>query len=256
VYSSVKKDKIAMILACESSFLFLNQLDILKNWQRLGIRVLSLTHGEGQEAWGDFAEMILSQNQIINPSKMMALQISETPDNYLDLSKRDGMLKRTKGLTEFGQTVLEEIERLDIVCDLSHANDATFWDAIEHSDTKICCTHSNCATLCPHTRNLTDNMMEALADKGGIMGLCFFGEFIDQKEPTLNRFVDHIIHALDIMGSNHVGIGSDYDGVPPDCFMAIENPGKMSQLWTALTEAGVKKSTQKKIAHQNFLNIL
>jgi membrane dipeptidase len=121
---------------------------------------------------------------------------------------------------------------------------------------KFCCTHSNCAALCSHTRNLTDVMMEALADRNGVMGICYYGEFIDEHNPSLERYAGHVVHALDVMGSCHVGIGSDYDGVPPDAFMAIPHPGHTGELWTALADAGIKAATLKKIAHENFLRLL
>jgi membrane dipeptidase len=151
---------------------------------------------------------------------------------------------------------LEEMAKLKIVCDLSHANDATFWEALELSSGKICCTHSNCASICCHSRNLTDSMMKALAEHGGVMGLCFYGEFIDQDSPSLERYVEHILHALTIMGPDHVGIGTDYDGVPPEAFMAISHPGHMNDLWLALEKQGVDEATMRKIAHENFLRLL
>ncbi len=147
------------------------------------------------------------------------------------------------------------MERLNILCDLSHANDRAFWEVLEKTKVKVCTTHSNCAAFCNHTRNLTDEMMKALAARGGVMGLCFYGRFIDKKHPSLQRFVEHILHALTIMGEDHVGIGSDFDGVEPDAFMAIPHPGRMNNLWEALDKTGVKHSTLCKIAHGNFLRI-
>lgn len=98
-------------------------------------------------------------------------------------------------------------------------------------------------------------MMKALAARGGVMGLCFYGSFIDKKHPSLQRFVEHILHALTIMGEDHIGIGSDFDGVQLDAFMAILHPGRMNDLWEALDKVGVKHSTLCKIAHGNFLRI-
>lgn len=256
VNDAVKKDKIALILACEGSLLFLRRIDLLRNWHRLGVRVVSLTHGEGQEGLGEFAEMALAAEKIVKADTSMAAQVSVTADDYLELSQREHNRKKEKGITEFGKQILDELDSLNMLCDLSHANDATFWDAIRHSEGKLCCTHSNCAALCDHTRNLTDEMMEALADHGGVMGLCLYGEFIDKEKPSLERYTEHIIRALDMMGSDHVGIGTDYDGVPPGAFMAVDNPGEMRKLWELLAESGIKKSIIRKIAHENFLNLL
>lgn len=106
------------------------------------------------------------------------------------------------------------------------------------------------------TRNLTDEMMQALARRNGVMGLCFYGEFIDEYKPTLACFVEHVLHALSIMGENHVGIGGDFDGVQPGAFMAIPHPGRMHELWEALDKAGVRLNVMKKIAHENFLRLM
>ena len=260
VNRTVESGKIAVVLSCEGSFLFLGRLDLLRNWRRLGVRVMNITHGEGKENLGWFAEIALGKDSLIQAKSSHALQITPTRDGYMEPESRKVLRKREKGLTSFGKSAVEEMIRLGIVCDLSHANDATFWDALalgeESGNGKFCCTHSNCAALCNHTRNLTDEMMEALADCSGVMGICFFGEFIDEKNPSLERYVDHVLHAIDVMGPDHIGIGSDYDGVPPGAFMAIPHPGRMSYLWMALRDAGIPAATLRKIGHENFLRLL
>jgi membrane dipeptidase len=152
--------------------------------------------------------------------------------------------------------MLKEMQKLNIICDLSHANDAAFWEIIETTPNKICATHSNCAMLCSHARNLTDEMMQALAKRDGVMGLVFYGKFIDENKPSLERFVQHILHALEIMGPDHVGIGSDFDGVEPGAFMAISHPEKINDLWEALDKAGINAEIMRKIAHENFLRLI
>jgi membrane dipeptidase len=260
VYRTVQSGKLAAVMACEGSFLFLERLDLLRNWHRLGVRVASITHGEGQEALGWFANMALARDSMIRAGSSAATQVTPSRDEYMEPELREGLRKKEKGLTAFGRLAVEEMMRLGMVCDLSHSNDATFWDALKLADEtgggKFCCTHGNCAALCNHTRNLTDTMMEALATHGGVMGICFFGEFIDEHNPSLERYIGHVVHALDVMGPDHVGIGSDYDGVPPGAFMAIPHPGLMNELWTALCDAGVQKATIRKIAHKNFLRLL
>ena len=260
VTRTVESGRLAIVMACESSFLFLGRLDLLRNWHRLGVRVASISHGEGQEGLGWFAGIALEKDSRIQAKNSLALQGSPSRDAYMDSREREGLRRSENGLTEFGRSAVEEMVRLGMVCDLSHANDATFNDALTIAEAtgegRFCCTHSNCFALCNHARNLTDEMMESLAAIGGVMGLCFFGEFIVRHDPSLERYVDHILHALDLMGPDHVGIGSDYDGVPPDAFMAITHPGHMDDLWSALRDAGVHTSTLKKIAHENFLRLL
>ncbi len=260
VHNAVSSGKLAVILACESAFLFQGRLDLLRNWHRLGVRVSAITHGEGQEGMGWFGESALSKDTLVRAVSTLALQGTPSRDEYMAPDSRDHLRDKEKGLTDSGRLTVQEMIRLRMVCDLSHANDASFWDALELGEEvgrgSFCCTYSNCAAICPHTRNLTDEVMVALADAGGVMGLCFFGEFIDEHAPALGRYVDHLLHALDVMGPDHVGIGSDYEGVPPDAFMAIPHLEKMEDLWTALQDAGVPASTLQKIAHENFLRLL
>lgn len=259
VTKTVQSGKTAVIMACESSYLFLNRPDLLRNWHRLGVRVMNITHGEGQDQLGWFAETALASEIPIQAGKDLALQGTLSRFEYMQAG-RDELWRSEKGLTRAGSELALEMIRLSIVCDLSHANDATFRDVMALADQtgegKFCCTHSNCAALCNHTRNLTDAMMMELAEKGGVMGLCFYGGFIDENAPSLEKFVDHVLHALDVMGSDHVGIGTDYDGVTPDAFMAVPHPGQMNILWTALADAGVPTPILKKIAHENFLRLI
>ncbi len=98
--------------------------------------------------------------------------------------------------------------------------------------------------------------MRALAEHGGVMGLCFFAGFIDQRKPSLARYVEHVVHALEVMASDHVDIGSDYDGVPFDSFMAVPNPEHTGELWRALEHAGLDGPTIRKVAHENSLRLL
>jgi membrane dipeptidase len=260
VNRTIGSGRLALVMACEGAFLFLERLDLLRNWHRLGVRVVTLTHGEGQEGLSWFAKIALEKDALIKAGSSFALQGTPSRDEYMEPGVREELRKKEKGLTSFGRSAVEEMIRLGMVCDLSHANDATFWDAMdlarETGKGKFCCTHSNCAALCSHTRNLTDAMMEALADRDGVMGICYYGEFIDEHHPSLERYVGHVLHALDVMGPDHVGIGSDYDGVPPGAFMAIPHPGHTGALWTALADAGVPAATLRNIAHNNFLRLL
>ena len=84
------------------------------------------------------------------------------------------------------------------------------------------------AALSPHTRNLTDEMMRALAERGGVLGLCFYGPFVDTNEPTMERFVEHVTHALELMGEGGVGIGTDFDGVSEGAAMIVREPSRMA----------------------------
>jgi Zn-dependent dipeptidase, microsomal dipeptidase homolog len=118
------------------------------------------------------------------------------------------------GLSEFGKRVVERMNRVGMMVDMSHASEKSFWDALECSSKPIICSHSSSRALCDHTRNLTDEQMRALAESGGVAQVCMYGGFLKKREEdaTVNDAVRHIIHMIDVMGVDHVGIGSDFDG--------------------------------------------
>jgi len=238
VCTAVSAGRLAITMTIEGQSMFEEHIEQLRNWHRLGVRVCSLTHGEGADD---------------TPG---ALQVSRSHFGCLPLDERDALRKEQKGLTDFARLALAEMGRLGIACDLAHANDVTFWEAIEGAAGPVCFTHGNCAALCPHTRNLTDEMMSALGENGGVLGLCFYGPFVSEDNPTLECYVQHVLHALEVMGEDGVGIGTDFDGVPEGAVMVVPEPSRMGDLWEALDKQGVSHDTMVKIAHGNFLRML
>lgn len=238
VRAAAESGRVAMVMTIEGQSMFEEHVEQVRNWHRLGVRVYSLTHGESIAR---------------TPG---ALQQSESYFGYISPADRDKMRRQHKGLTAFARESLKEMGRLGIACDLAHVNDTVFWETIECATGPLCFTHGNCYSLCPHSRNLTDQMLTALARKGGVIGPCFYGKFIHETDQTLDRYVAHILHALEIMGPDGVGIGTDYDGVGEGAVMVIKDPSHMSELWEALDKRGVKAATLRKIAHDNFLRML
>lgn len=133
------------------------------------------------------------------------------------------------GVSKFGRQVIQEMNRHGIMIDLSHANESSFYQALELSETPIVCSHSNCRSLCDHPRNLTDDQMRALAAHGGVMQLTMYHGFLRLPEKTpakkvgivgspvpsdasITDFLQHLDHAIAVMGIDHVGIGTDFDG--------------------------------------------
>lgn len=117
------------------------------------------------------------------------------------------------GVSAFGEEVIREMNRLGIMVDMSHAAEKSFYDALEISEKPIVCSHSNCRALCDHPRNLTDDQLRALAAKGGVAHTTFYHGFL--REPGEADILDgiaHLEHAIRIMGIDHVGIGTDFDG--------------------------------------------
>ena len=117
------------------------------------------------------------------------------------------------GVSEFGAKVIAEMNRLGVMVDLSHAHEKSFWDALDISATPIVCSHSSCRALCDHPRNLTDSQMKALADKGGVCQITIYHGFLrSDGEATVRDVLEHLDHAVKVMGIDHVGIGTDFDG--------------------------------------------
>lgn len=235
-----REGRIALIMSIEGQAMFSERLENLRNWRRLGVRVASLTHGGGNMGTGNSFE----------------LQVDPSFFKYMTPAERALARRQSKGLTPFGRAALDEMARLGLVCDLAHANDNAFWEAIEHGKVKVCVTHANCHAICPHMRNLTDEMMKALAARNGVIGICFFRGFIDREKPTLDRLADHFIHALEIMGPDHVGIGTDFDGLTPDMMPMVGDAAGLGALWEKLESRGLRPGTLKKIGMENFLRLL
>ena len=117
------------------------------------------------------------------------------------------------GVSAFGAQVISEMNRLGIMVDLSHAHEKSFYDALELSKTPIVCSHSSARALCDHPRNLTDNQMRALAQKGGVAQTTLYHGFLKKDgEATILDAMAHLEHAIDVMGIDHVGLGTDFDG--------------------------------------------
>ena len=118
-----------------------------------------------------------------------------------------------QGVSDFGRQVIAEMNRLGIMVDLSHASEKSFYDALELSELPIVCSHSSCRALCDHPRNLTDDQMRALAAKGGVMQITMYNGFlVKDGEATVMDALRHLEHAIEVMGIDHVGIGTDFDG--------------------------------------------
>ena len=116
-------------------------------------------------------------------------------------------------MSNFGEQVIKEMNRLGLMVDLSHAAEKSFFDALDISQTPIVCSHSSCRSLCDHPRNLTDEQMRALAKAGGVMQVTLYSGFLRRDgEATILDAMQHLDHAIRVMGIDHVGLGTDFDG--------------------------------------------
>lgn len=236
-----------------------NSLPTLRMYAALGIRYLTLTHGV-----------------------------------HTDWADSSGQEPKHNGLTEFGKQVVGELNRLGVMVDISHVADKTFWDALEVSRAPLIASHSSCRALADHPRNMTDEMIKALAKRGGVIQITFVDSFIDAAlrkyqqqmgstgeelraqfpgpenavrrnqeaekrfgpRPVVSweRIVDHIDHAVGLVGPDHVGIGSDFDGATMP--RGMEDCSMLPKITEALLARGYKRSDLEKILGGNLLWVM
>ena len=267
IEAAKRNGKIAALLGVEGGHAIEDSLRLLRTYFDLGVRYLTLTHSNS--------------------------------NNWADSSGDAG---RHNGLTAFGKQVVKEMNRLGMIVDISHVSDKTFSDVLATSSAPVFASHSSCKALSPIARNMTDQMIRALAAKHGVIQINFGCEFLSEKSansstwtnPTRKAAVDaelaklgklspqrteeesqaiairlglkivpatladvvaHIEHVIKIAGVDHVGIGSDFDGV--GCVpIGLDNVAKFPALTRALLERGHNADTIRKIYGGNLLRLM
>lgn len=257
----VKAGKISAFLTIEGGHAIDDDLGVLRMYYQLGIRSMTLTHARNNN-WADSA--------------------NDTPAHH--------------GLTSFGREVVREMNRLGMLVDLSHVSDETFYDALSVTMKPVIVSHSSMRAISNVARNVTDDMLRALAKNGGVIGICFGMGFIHPKDAeklraatateaeapaltgreldryaaanarkllgtraevvaTVEDVADHIDHAVKIAGIDHVGIGSDFDGIAAAA-NGLEDVSKMPALVAVLLERGYSETDLKKIFGENHLRVI
>lgn len=163
-----------------------------------------------------------------------------------------------QGLTDFGKDAVAKMNELGMIVDVSHLSDSGFWDVKEVSGKPFVASHSNCGALSPHPRNLTDEMIRALADSGGVAGLNFMPDFLNadmSKQKVCTELIArHARHMANQGGIDCVAIGTDFDGFSGE--VEISSPAEMQRLFHALEKEGFHESQIEKIAYQNVERVL
>ena len=260
-----KQGLFSVFIGMENGSPIQQSLSLLRTFYRLGVSYVTLTHNG---------------------------------DNAIADSAAEG--KRWHGLSPFGKEVVAEMNTLGMMIDLSHASDETFWDCIRLSSAPVVATHSCCRSLCGHRRNLTDEMLRALGETGGYVGINFYPGFLSDRflsdpaeaalfdegerveaafiedpsdpervrawelmqerletlwRPGVREIVDHIDHAISLAGADHVGVGSDYDGilVPPS---GLENVSRIGLVFEEMRRRGYDGDVIEKVAGKNLLAVM
>lgn len=173
-----------------------------------------------------------------------------------------------KGLTPFGIETVERMNELGMVVDVSHLSDGGFWDCIRHSRKPVAASHSNARTLCPHPRNLTDEMLHALGNKGGVAGVNLYSAFLrkmDRNRPMSEGseragLMDIALHGariLDQAGEDALALGTDLDGFERDSLpYGIRDVRDMEKVWEELKRAGLTERQIEKAAGENVRRVI
>lgn len=213
-------------------------VDIVRILQRLGVRSISLTHGEGGPA----------------PT---FLQGTRSPYGPCTESDRENERRNAGGLTPLGREVLKTNNELHVITDLAHINDKAYYEALELSSRPPIVSHTAVFALSQHWRCLTDDQIKALAKAGGAMGIAFAPAFIhrDPKQATIERVVEHICHVADLVGIEHVGIGSDFDGLG-STIPVVPEVSQLVRLTQAMLAHGMTQEEIQKVWGGNFVRLL
>ena len=159
------------------------------------------------------------------------------------------------GVSEFGAQVIAEMNRCGVMVDLSHAHEKSFYDALELSRTPIVCSHSSARALCDHPRNLTDEQMRALARKGGVAQTTLYHGFLKKDgEATILDAMAHLEHAIDVMGIDHVGLGTDFDG--DGGVRGLADASELTNFTRQLLARRFNEQDIQKIWGGNFLRVM
>ena len=230
-----KAGRMSALLTIEEGGVCQGRLEFLRNFYRLGARMMTLT-------WNFKNELAFPNKRVELPGGLAAYEADEV-----------------NGLTETGIRFVEEMERLGMIIDISHLNDAGIWDVFRYTKKPFVASHSNARALAPHPRNLTDEMIKSLSERGGVMGINYYAPFLSYIEPgtmetsSIDRMIGHMKHIKNVGGIQCIGLGSDFDGV--DCPLEMENASELPKLSDAMEKAGFTQSEIEAVFYRNVLRV-
>ena len=215
---AIRSDKIGAVLTIEGGEALEGSLENLRIFYRLGVRLITLT-------WNHRNELA------------------------------DGVLENKGGLSNFGQSVVKEMNNLGMIIDTSHISEKSFYDVLNITASPIVASHSNAKAICPHPRNLTDNQIKAMAINGGLIGINFYNPFVAEENANIDKIINHIEHICSLVGPEYLAFGSDFDGIdqlPDD----ICGPEDYNKIINRLLRLNYNEDTVRKICSENYLRLL
>ena len=219
---AIKGNKTKVILSIENGSAISGNLDNVEYFYSKGVRIASIT-------WND--------------------------DNELGCGAKT---KNDKGLTDLGKKYVKKLNEYGILVDVSHLSEKSFWDVVSITDKPLIATHSNVYNLCNNSRNLKDNQIKAIAKSGGIIGICFYSEFLNSKKKAeISDIIAHIKYIKDLVGIDYIGFGSDFDGMSVEKTVnKVENIGEIKNIMEELKKQCFSCEEIVKIMWNNWSNLL
>ncbi len=250
-YADLIFDKIEAIVAANSRYLRIARTpgDLYDN-KRRGCKSIMLGIENGLALGGQ-----LQQVQHFADRGVVYITLCHNGDNDLCDSARG--CNTHGGVSRFGEQVIREMNRLGLLVDLSHASEKSFYDALDISRVPIVCSHSSCRALCDHPRNLTDEQMRRLAARGGVMQVTLYSGFLrpaGSQPATILDAMAHLEHAIKVMGIDHVGLGTDFDGDGGVC--GLRDSSELLQFTRQLLARRYSERDIQKIWGGNFLRVM
>lgn len=170
-------------------------------------------------------------------------------------NSRDNEIMKT-GLKPFGVDVVERMNELGMIIDVSHLSDGGFWDVLKYSKYPVVASHSNARSLCNHPRNLSDEMIKALANKGGIAGINLYPYFINKNGiATVENIAEHVVHMYQVGGEDFVAVGTDFDGFD-EGELEIAHIGEMGKLYETVKKRGFTEHQMEKFWNRNSMRVM
>jgi len=185
------------------------------------------------------------------------ITLCHSTNNQLCDSSTDPHGAMHHGLSAFGEKTVREMNRLGMLVDVSHASDETFYDVVALSAAPVIASHSCCRALCDHPRNLSDDMIRKLAEKGGVLQMCILSDYViprsTGRRASVRDVVDHIDHVVKLVGDEYVGIGTDFDG--GGGVIGCDDVSELPNLTHEMMRRGYTEQRLRKIWGENFLRV-
>lgn len=222
-----QSNKLSALLSIEEGACCRGNIELLRNFYRLGVRMMTLT-------WN-------YENELGFPNDII-----------------DNQLITDRPLKEKGIEFVREMEKLGIIIDVSHLSDAGFYDILNNTEKPFVASHSNARSICNNRRNMTDDMIKKLSERGGVMGINFFSLFLDENADyesisKVDDMINHMKYIKNIAGINCIGLGSDFDGIP--CEVEIKDASNMQILAHKMKKEGFTEDEVERIFYRNVMDL-